>query len=286
MDNRFNEVFPSFDPLNPEFWPGSRIINNFSHRFSFHSFSKSSDRSFKLCTQQLNNLAIESSSLATNALVIMDASVKNSVAMSISHIHVHNKPVVKTLHHAVNITSTEVEFFVLHCDINQATSSHEISKIIVITNSFHATKKIFNMSSHPLQKHSALTLKNLREFFSHYPDNTIEFWECPSKSNWHLHKAVNMDTKSFHLASLLPNKFSWDFSKKLESDNIISKWKMMFQVSDLKGKSFLDLVDGDDNILEPSYCKGGTWLQFFGQSNMLYARAMRAITNYAPIGEF
>jgi len=61
---------------------------------------------------------------------------------------------------------------------------------------------------------------------------------------------------------------------------------MTFQVSDLKGKSFLDLVDGDDNILEPFYCKGGTWLQFFSHSNMLCTRAMRAITNHAPIGEF
>jgi len=150
IDNRFNEVFPSFDPLNPEFWPGSRIIDKFSHCFSFHPFSKSSDCSFKLYTQQLNDLAIESSSSAANALVIMDTSVKNSVAMSISHIHVHNKSVVKTLYHAVNVTSTKAEFFMLCCGINQATSSHEISKIIVITDSFHAAKKIFNMSSHLL----------------------------------------------------------------------------------------------------------------------------------------
>jgi len=222
----------------------------------------------------------------TNALVITDASVKNSVAMSISHIHVHNKPVVKTLYYVVNIISTEVEFFALHCVINQATGSYEISKIIVITDSFYATKKIFDMSSHPLQKHFTLTLKNLREFFSHCSGNIIEFWECPSKSNWYLYKAVDTDTKSFHLAPLLSNKFSWDFSRKLESDNIISKWKMTFQVSDLKGKSFLDLVDGDDNILEPSYCKSGIWLQFFGHSNMLCTRAMRAITNHASIGEF
>ena len=215
MDNRFNEVFPLFNPLNPEFWPGSRIVDNFSHCFSFHPFSQSSDCSFKLRTQQLDNLAIESSLSATNALVITDASVKNSVAMSISHIHVHNKPVVKTLHHAVNVTSTEAEFFVLCCGINQATSSHEISKIIAITHSFHAAKKIFDISSHPLQKYSALTLKNLREFFSCCPDNIIEFWECPSKSNWRLHKAVDTDTKSFYLAPLLPNKFSWDFSKKI-----------------------------------------------------------------------
>ena len=110
MDNRFNEVFPSFNPLNPEFRSGNRIIDNFSHCFSFHSFSKSSNRFFKLYTQQLDDLAIESSSLVTNALIITDASVKNSVATSISHIHVHNKPVVKTLYHAVNVTSTEAEF--------------------------------------------------------------------------------------------------------------------------------------------------------------------------------
>jgi len=53
-----------------------------------------------------------------------------------------------------------------------------------------------------------------------------------------------------------------------------------------QGKSFLDLVDGDNNILEPSYYKSGTWLQFFGHFNMLCARATRAIINHAPIGEF
>jgi len=142
--------------------------------------------------------------------------------MSIAHIHVHNKPMVKTLHHIINVTSTEAEFFVLYCGINQAICSHEISKIIVITDLFHATKKIFDPSSHSLQKHFALILKDLREFFSHCSKNIIEFWECPSKSNWHLHKAVDIDTKSFCLASLLPNKYSWDFSKKLESDNIIN----------------------------------------------------------------
>ena len=40
MYNRFNEVFPSFDPLNSDFSPGSRIINTFSSRFSFHPFNK------------------------------------------------------------------------------------------------------------------------------------------------------------------------------------------------------------------------------------------------------
>ena len=39
MDNHFNKVFPSFDPLNSEFSPECRIIDTFSSCFSFHSFS-------------------------------------------------------------------------------------------------------------------------------------------------------------------------------------------------------------------------------------------------------
>ena len=60
----------------------------------------------------------------------------------------------------------------------------------------------------------------------------------------------------------------------------------LFQASDSKGKHFLDLVDGDDNPIEPSYTRGGSWLKFFGHSNSLCARASRAITNHAPIGEY
>ena len=61
---------------------------------------------------------------------------------------------------------------------------------------------------------------------------------------------------------------------------------MTFQVSDFKGKQFLDLLDSNDNIIEPLYIKGRSWLKFFGHSNSLCARASRAITNHAPIGEY
>ena len=46
MDNQFNEVFSSFDSLNPEFRPGDRIIDYFSNRFSFHLYNKKSDNPF------------------------------------------------------------------------------------------------------------------------------------------------------------------------------------------------------------------------------------------------
>ena len=61
---------------------------------------------------------------------------------------------------------------------------------------------------------------------------------------------------------------------------------MIFQASDMKGKQFLDLVDSNNNPLELSYIKDGLWLQNFGYSNSLYARASRAITNYVPTGKY
>ena len=61
---------------------------------------------------------------------------------------------------------------------------------------------------------------------------------------------------------------------------------MTFQVSDLKGRNSMDLINSNNNILEPTYSKSSTWLQYFGHSNILCTRTTRAITNHAPIGEY
>jgi len=118
MDNRFNEVFPSFAPLYSEFSPSSRVIDIFHSCFSFYLSSKQKDDSFRLHIQQLDNLSIESSNNPSHTLVITDAGIKNNVATSISHTHIHNKPVTKTIHHAVNVTSTEAKLFAIRCGIN------------------------------------------------------------------------------------------------------------------------------------------------------------------------
>jgi len=51
-------------------------------------------------------------------LVVTNTSIKNNVATSVAHIHVHNKPVIKTLHHAVNVMTTEAELFTIRYGIN------------------------------------------------------------------------------------------------------------------------------------------------------------------------
>ena len=61
---------------------------------------------------------------------------------------------------------------------------------------------------------------------------------------------------------------------------------MTFQASDGKERHFLDLVNDNFKNIKLSYTKEGPWLQTFGYSNLLCARATRAITNHALIGEY
>jgi len=220
------------------------------------------------------------------AIIASDASIKNNVTTSITHIHTYKKPLIKTIHHTVLVTSTEAELFAIRYNINQAMNLNNIAKIIVVTDSIHAARKIFDSSVHPYQIQSAAILYELRNFFNHHKDNTIEFWECPSHLKWRLHNKVDKKTKSFNLTPLYPCKSSWEFSKKSESNEILNTWKMMFQASDSKGNQFLDLLDNNDNIIEPSYVKGRPWLKVFGHLNSLCVCATRAITNHAPTGKY
>jgi len=104
MDNRYNKVFPSFDPLNTEFSPSSYIINVFPSCFSFYSFTKSNGNNLENHAYQLNDIAITSSLDHSHTLIISNGGIKSNVAISITHIHVHDRPIIKTIHHAASIT--------------------------------------------------------------------------------------------------------------------------------------------------------------------------------------
>ena len=175
MDNRFNKVFPSFDPLNPEFAPSYRIIDIFSSHFSFHSFNKHNDNSLLSCSYQLDNLAIISLENPLHTLIITDASIRNNVATFIAYIHIHNRPVIKTLYHVVNVNSIEAKLFAIRYGINQATSLYEISKIAIVTNLIYFAKRIFDLLSHLFQIHAVSILYKLQNFFALNQENSIEF---------------------------------------------------------------------------------------------------------------
>ena len=120
-------------------------------------------------------MVIESSLSLSTAIVVMDASIKNNIATSILHIYLTDHPVTKTLHHAAFVMSTEAELFVIRCDINQACIKENISKIIVVTDSIHVAKKIFDVSSHSFQSYAVAILSKLYRFFAINQSNSIEF---------------------------------------------------------------------------------------------------------------
>jgi len=144
MANRFNESFLSFISLHSEFSPGLRIIDNFSDCISFNICNKGKDD--KHCAYQLDELALESSSSSSTAIIASDASIKNDIAISILHTHTYNRLIIKMIHHVVHITSTEVELFAIRCSINQALNLDNVSKVIVITDFIHMARKIFEPS--------------------------------------------------------------------------------------------------------------------------------------------
>ena len=93
-------IFPSFSPLNQEFIPGSRIIDIFSDCFSFNLVNKKEKEKDKIRAQELNNMVLHNSLSPHAALIITDTSIKNDIATSISHIHIANCPLTKTVYHA------------------------------------------------------------------------------------------------------------------------------------------------------------------------------------------
>ena len=158
LANRFNECLPSFDPLNLEFSPGLQVIDNFSDQISF---VLNKEKNNKLRAQNLDKIVLESSSSPSIAIITSDVSIKNLIATSIVHIHTHNKPIIKTIHYTVNVTSTKTELFTIKCSINQSSCLDYISKIIVITDSIHAVKRIFDLFIHPFQVQAVTILKDL-----------------------------------------------------------------------------------------------------------------------------
>ena len=164
------------------------------------------------------------------------------------------------IHHSAFVTSTEAELFAIRYSINQALLVDNISKIIVVTDSIHVARKIFDPSSYPYQIYAVAILEELHLFFSKNLANSIEFWECSSCLNWHLHKAVDHKSKAFNPTPIFPCKTSWDYSKKTKCDDILQNWKMTFQVSDGKGRYFFNLLDNKLNNIELFYIKRGPWL--------------------------
>ena len=225
VDNKYNKFFPSFSFFNEEFRPGNCLIDLFSDHFSFYPHSSN----VKKYIENLDDIVFRASSNLSLIIIVSDTSIKNHIATSISYIHSFDKPVIKTIHRVVNITMTEAKLFAIQCGINQAIGNSNINHIVVITNSLHAAKKIFDSSIHPYQIHSAAISQKLREFFSRDTCNCIEFWDCPSNQKWLLHYLVDKDTKKWFILLCFCSNYSEAFAVKLSVSQLFCNRECFFR---------------------------------------------------------
>jgi len=177
VNNKCNKNFLSFSFFNEEFKLENRLVDIFPDCFSFYSCFSNIKKHIK----NLNEIAFRALSDPFSTIIMLDASIKNQVTTSISHIYSFNKHIVKTLYRAINMTTAEAKLFTIQCSINQAVANSNTNYIVVITGSLHIVRKIFDSFAHPYQIYSAAISIELREFFSKDSHNYIKFWNYPSK---------------------------------------------------------------------------------------------------------
>jgi len=103
-NNHLNGILPSFDSLHKKLSSGFQLLDNFHDHFSFHIVNhKNKDiKDTYLC--KLNKVFEDSLTDSKTVIIISDTSIKNNVAMSISHICSDYNILAKTIYYAVNVT--------------------------------------------------------------------------------------------------------------------------------------------------------------------------------------
>jgi len=114
VNKKHNEFFPSFCFFNEEFKSGIHIVDIFPDQFYYHLHFMNIKKHMK----NLDEVMFKAFSNPFSTIVVSDASIKNQVATSISHIHSFDKPIIKTLHRAINITTAKAELFAIRYGIS------------------------------------------------------------------------------------------------------------------------------------------------------------------------
>jgi len=96
----------------------NRLNSVFPNCFSFHYINRKCKESRKAQTKKLDKLIFIVSTNSKTAIIISDTSIKNQIATLTAHIHVYDKSIIKTLHHAINVTSIEAKLFAIRYGIN------------------------------------------------------------------------------------------------------------------------------------------------------------------------
>jgi len=129
--------------------------------------------------------------------------------------------------------------------------------IIIIIDSLIARKKNLNLDIHLYQCTIIPIASKIKTFLDKDKYNSIYFWYCPRKLKWPRQAMIDKEVKVSNYYSVLPSKNSFLFIKKKEYDNILESWQTLFQDSKKRDQLFLDFKNNKEQVLKPTYIKGG-----------------------------
>ena len=92
-------------------------------------------------------------------------------------------------------TALDAELFAIRLGVLK-TTSFDIKRIVIITDSLTAARRAVDASVHSGQAYSLAIVQALRGFFTNHPDRSIHFWDCPSKAQWSLDFLAHEDATS------------------------------------------------------------------------------------------
>jgi len=161
-----NDVRECFNLLFPLFSLGSRVVNHFSSRFSFHSPSSSSNEDLYHHIQNLNQVFRSSQTAPYNIAIIADGGIKKSqVATTVAYIWSENSLVQCLQANSINVTSIEAELMATRLGLIPTMEEENVHNIIVITDSIATAKKVFESKTNPLQNMFILVTSAIDSFF-------------------------------------------------------------------------------------------------------------------------
>jgi len=139
---------------------------------------------------------------------------------------------------------------------------------------------------HSGQEHSIAVSKLLRSHFTTHPEGSLHFWDCPSDAKWFIQADVHYDATRTQYPVEERMRTLLDALSQKNSKACLDEWSMEFLRGETRGRNFLTINTEQHKEATPTYTKGGTWMSHLGHSISLCARATRAISSHAPIGEY
>jgi len=154
INHCLNQILPAFDNLNKELSPGFCLVDIFPNCFSFNVVKCKDAKARTAHLNKLENVYRASKDDPNTLFIISDASLKNNIATSVTHIQQEQALITKAIYHATNISTTEAELFAIRRGISQAAHTNGITNIAIVTDAIPAAKRIFDTLCYPFQLHS------------------------------------------------------------------------------------------------------------------------------------